>query len=141
MWLGNCLGVTTKRETPRRRCSRCRDWYRPEPSVAKTQMTCGKKCRLLRRGAQQKKRRDEDGAAVRALDRARKRRQRDREAAAEGIGPPMSRAGLCAEDREWIEEIIEDLGRDQRVSRAGLRRALRRFSLGERARAVAHPGT
>lgn len=112
----------------------------PEPSVAKTQMTCGKKCRLLRRGAQQKKRRDEDGAAVRALDRARKRRQRAREAAAEGSGPPMSRAGLCAEEHAVIEEIIEKVRHDQRVSRAGLRQALRRFSLGWKAGAVAQPG-
>lgn len=113
----------------------------PEPSVAKTQMTCGKKCRLLRRGAQQKKRREEDRAAVRALDRARKRKQRAREAAAKGIGPPMSRAGLCAEERALIEEIIEKVRHDQQVSRAGLRQALRRFSLGERARAGARPGT
>ncbi len=113
----------------------------PERSVAKTQMTCGKKCRLLRRGAQQKKRREEDGAAVRALDRARKRKQRVREATAKGIEPPMSRAGLSTEVRARIEEILEELGHDQRMSRAGLRRALRRFSLGGTARAVAQPGT
>lgn len=113
----------------------------PEPSVAKSQMTCGKKCRLLRRGAQQKKRRKDDGAVVRALDRARKRKQRAREGAAKGLEPPKSRAGLCAEDRALIEEIMEKVGHDQRRSRAGLRQALRRFSLGGRARAGVQPGT
>jgi hypothetical protein len=117
----------------------CRDWYVPEPSVAKTQMTCGKACRLLRRGAQQKALREANVAAVRALDRARKRKQRARKAVAKGVGPPMSRAGLSADICASIEEFIDKLGHAQRMSRAGLRRALHRFCLGEKGRAEVQP--
>lgn len=104
-------------------------------------MTCGKKCRLDRRGKQDKARRETNPVAVRRGDRARKRRQRERQAAGKGPGPPMSRAGLSVECRAAIEEIIEKLGHAQQMSRAGLRGQLRRWSLGEKARAVAEPGT
>lgn len=40
----------------------------------------------------------------------------------------MSRAGLSAEHREAIEEIVESLRQEQRSSRAALRRQLRRLS-------------
>jgi hypothetical protein len=133
--------VTTKSKTARRRCCVCRNWYLPEPPAAAMQLTCGKACRLLRRGVQQKKRREEAPAAVRALDRARKQKQRALEATGRGSGPPMSRAGLGAPGRAAIERIVEKLGQDQRMSRAGLRRQLTRLSLEEAARAAAAPGT
>jgi hypothetical protein len=41
----------------------------------------------------------------------------------------MSRAGLSAETADSIEEIIEKLGQADRLSRAGLRRRIRVFSL------------
>jgi hypothetical protein len=41
----------------------------------------------------------------------------------------MSLTGLSAQAADKIDEIIEKLGQTQRVSLAGLRRELRRFSL------------
>src|SRR6266536_5076488 len=114
-------------ETPRRRCCECRCWYRPAPSTAKTQKACGKKCRLRRRGKQERSRREADLPAVLELERARKRRHRGRQAALAGTGEPMSRAGLPAQSSEAIEEIVEMLGHAQRMSRAGLRRRIRRL--------------
>ena len=122
-------------KTLRRRCCECRCWYRPAPSTAKTQKTCGKKCRLRRRGKQEKARREADLPAVRKLERARTRCHRERQATPEGTGlegtgPPMSRAGLSAEVAGAIEEIIEKLGQAERMSRAGLRRRIRRLLAG-----------
>jgi hypothetical protein len=53
----------------------------------------------------------------------------------------MSRACLSAQARAAIEEIVKKLGQEQRVSRAGLGRRLRRLSLGEWGRAGAESGT
>ena len=53
----------------------------------------------------------------------------------------MSRAGLSAKATEMIEEIINELEQKTRVSQAGLRRQLRRFALGETARADLKTGT
>ena len=129
---------------PRRRCCECRRWYTPEPSAAKTQMTCGRKCRLLRRAKQEKARREADLSNARAADRVRQRehRERLRKAAAAGLktmaaGPkvaaaePVSRAGLSAQAVEAIGEIVEKVRQAQRLSQAGLHRQVRRVVLGE----------
>ena len=133
-------------ETPRRRCCECRCWYTPALSTAKTQKTCGKKCRLRRRGKQERSRREADLPAVLKLERARKRRHRERQATLEGTdlecaGLPMSRAGLPAQSSEAIEEIIEMLGHAQRMSRAGLRRRIRRLFAGRVEFAAEQVGT
>ena len=104
-------------------------------------MTCGKKCRLRRRAKQEKAHRKADLPAVLKLERTRKRHQRERQAASAGTGPPMSRAGLSEQASEVIEEIIEKFGHAQRMSRAGLRRQLRRLAVGEIARADAKAWT
>jgi hypothetical protein len=84
---------------------------------------------------------------VRKLDCARKRKQRERErqraleTTAEGFGPQMSRACLGAPARAAIDEALEKLGQDQRMSRACLRRRLTRIALVEEARLAAVPGT
>ena len=129
------------KETSRRRCCECRGWYTPKPSASQTQKACGGKCRLRRRGKQEKKRRAADLAAVREDDRDRQRRCRDRERESAGVGPPMSRTGLSAQAAEAVEEIIERLGQEQRLSRAGLRRELRRLSLGKPGPAGQETGT
>ena len=129
------------KKTSRRRCCECRDWYTPKPSATQTQKTCGKKCRLRRRGKHARRRRAADIATVREVDRERQRDHRDRERAAAGVSPPMSRAGLSAQAAEAIEEIVENLGHAQRASRAGLRRQLRRFSLGKPVPAGGKTGT
>jgi hypothetical protein len=41
----------------------------------------------------------------------------------------MSRAGLLAEVRAAIEEMVKNLGQSQRLSQAGLRRQVRREAL------------
>ena len=130
-------------KTSRRRCFECRDWYRPEPSASLTQKTCGTKCRLRRRGKYEKKRRESDPAAAREGDRDRQRHHRDRERARAlaGVSPPMSRTGLSAQAADAIEEIVEKLGQAQLLSQAGLRRQLRRFSLGKPGPAVQKTGT
>lgn len=129
------------KEASRRRCCECRDWYMPKPSASQTQKTCGGKCRLRRRGKNEKKRRAADIAAVREDERDRQRRRRDRELDSAGVSPPMSRTGLSAQAAEAVEEIIEKLGQEQRLSRAGLRRQLRRFSLGKPGPAGQKTGT
>ena len=53
----------------------------------------------------------------------------------------MSRTGLSAQASDAIEEIIKKLGQAQRLSRTGLRRQLRRLSLGEPASAGLETGT
>jgi hypothetical protein len=133
-------------ETPRRRCCECRSWYTPAPSTGKTQKTCGKKCRLRRRGKQEKARRAADLPATRKLERARKRCQRERQATLEGTSLkgtnlPMSRAGLTAEVAGGIEEIIEKLGQAERMSRAGLHRQIKRLFAGTIEFAGAQVGT
>lgn len=114
----------------RRRCCECRDWYVPKPSASLTQKTCGRKCRRRRRGKQAEWRRALDVAAAREGDRDRQRDHRERERAA-SESPPMSRTGLSVEVAAAIEEIVAKLGQAQQASRAGLRRQLRRFSLGK----------
>ncbi|HJW74886.1 MAG TPA: hypothetical protein VJ787_04350, partial [Thermoleophilia bacterium] len=106
----------------------------------------GKKCRLRRRGKQEKARREADLPAVRKLERARTRCHRERQATPEGTGlegtgPPMSRAGLSAEVAGAIEEIIEKLGQAERMSRAGLRRRIKRLFAGTIEFAEAQVGT
>ena len=138
---GDRRGMELKRKVPRRRCCECRSWYVPAPEAAKWQKTCGKECRLLRRAKQAKAQREADLPAVRALERARQRRHRARQADTQGANPPMSQAGLSAQASEAIEEIVEKLGQAQHMSRAGLRRQLHRFALGETARMEAKTGT
>jgi hypothetical protein len=113
----------------RRRCCECRDWYVPERSAAKTQRTCGKKCRLRRRARQEKRRREADRTNARADERERQRKHRARKRAEEGADPPLSQAGLAAKLHEVVEEILQELGHAQRRSQAGLRRRVRRHAL------------
>jgi len=113
-----------KRE--RRRCCECRTWYLPAPSAATTQRTCSKKCRLRRRAGQEKVRREADLANARADERDRQRKHRARNREESGADPPMSRAGLVAKLYGVVEEILEEVGQAQRLSRAGLRRRVRR---------------
>jgi len=110
----------------------------PSSAASLTQKTCSKKCRLSRRGKQAKGRRAAALPAAREDERERQHRHREREGAA---GAPMSRTGLSAQAAEAIEEIIKKLGQAQRLSRTGLRRQLRRLSLGESASAGLETGT
>jgi len=129
------------KETSRRRCCECRGWYTPKPSASRTQKTCGGKCRLRRRSKHEKKRRAADLAAVREDERDRQRRHRERERDSAGVSPPVSQTGLSAQAAEAVEEILEKLGQEHRRSRDGLRRQLRRFSLGKPAPAGQKTGT
>ena len=126
--------------TSRRRCCECRDWYTPEPSALLTQMTCSRECRLLRRARREKRRRAANPSAAREDECDRQRHHREREQPG-GVSPAMSQAGLSPQAAEAVEEIIEKLRQEQRVSRAGLRRQLRRLSLGEPESAGRETGT
>lgn len=97
-------------------------------------MTCGRKCRLRRRGRQEQQRRRADLPAARELERNRQRRHRESDSA---LAPTTSRAGLTRQESDAIEQIVEKLRQDQRLSRAGLRRQLRRLALEEPASAEA----
>jgi hypothetical protein len=129
-----------KRELLRRRCCECRDWYTPKRSAAATQKTCGRKCGLRRRGRKKKARREEELSAAREAERERQRAHRERQRIL-GTGGSMSRPSLSAQAADAIEEIIKKLGQAQRLSRTGLRRQLRRLSLGEPAPAAQEVGT
>ena len=113
----------------RRRCCECRAWYRPHPSTAKMQKTCSAECRSRRHARQAKARRGAAPGEFRAAEREcqRRRRAQRESATGAGAGPPLSRAGLGAEVAARIEEIINKLGHADRLSRAGLRRRIRRL--------------
>ena len=129
-----------KREPLRRRCCECRDWFTPQPSAAGTQRSCGKKCGLRRRGRKKKARREEDLSAARKAERERQRAHREGRLIS-GAGGPMSRPSLSAQAADAIEQILEKLRHAQRLSRTGLRRQLRLFSLGEPGPAAQKTGT
>lgn len=141
MRLGDGRGMRRQaKKRARRRCCECRSWYRPAPSATKTQKTCSKACRLRRRAKQEKARREADLEATRRLERERQRRHRERKAEAVECAQ-MSRAGLSAKAREALEEILVKLGHEQRMSRDGLGRRLRRLALGETEVGGAKTGT
>src|SRR3990172_8969120 len=116
----------TARTCGRRRCCECRSWYVPAASAAKFQKTCSKKCRLRRRSKQAKRRREADLANARADERERQRKHRSQERERSAAGPPLSRAGLPAKVLDCAEEILANLRQAERLSRAGLRRRMRR---------------
>jgi hypothetical protein len=116
----------TARTCGRRRCCECRSWYVPAASAAKFQKTCSKKCRLRRRSKQAKRRREEDLANARADECERQRKHRCQEREKSATGPPLSRAGLPAQVVDCAEEILANLRQVERLSRAGLRRRMRR---------------
>jgi hypothetical protein len=62
-------------------------------------------------------------------ERERQRKHRARLREEQGVDPPVSRAGLVAEVRAAVEEMLEKLGQAQRLSLAGLRRQVRRDAL------------
>jgi len=116
----------TARKCGRRRCCECRSWYAPAVSAAKFQKTCSRRCRLRRRGKQGKKRREADLGNARADERERQRKHRWQEREKSATGPPQSRAGLPAKVLDCAEEILANLRQAERLSRAGLRRRMRR---------------
>ena len=81
-----------------------------------------------RRRRQEQRRRSADVASARELERERQRRHR---VCDPQVVPALSRAALTVEGAAMIEVIVEKLRHEQRLSRAGLRRQLRRLSLGE----------
>lgn len=113
----------------RRRCCECRRWYVPKPSAANHQRTCSGKCRLRRRAKQAKERREADLFNARVDERERQRKHRAGKREEGGLDPPLSRAGLPAQVRVAVEEILQDLGQAYELSRAGLRRRVRRSAL------------
>ena len=116
-------------EHGRRRCCECRAWYTPKPSAAKGQKTCGRECRLRRRARQERARRLGKLASAQADERERQRRHRARKCKESGTAPPVSLTGLSAQLGDAVEEIVRNVGQEQRLSLTGLRRRLRRMAL------------
>ena len=65
-------------------------------------------------------------ASARADERERQRKHRRQEGEKSASGPPLSRAGLPAKVLDCAEEILANLRQAERLSRAGLRRRMRR---------------
>jgi len=119
----------------RRRCCECREWYRPELTTTKTQMTCSKECRLRRRRRQAVRRRELHHEKHLAHERERQRKHRRKAAApqvAELVTEPVtepvtvpvtrrsSRAGLSCETPETKRYPSTLRASPRRLSRAGL---------------------
>lgn len=123
--------MNPKKQVPRRRCTMCRKWYRPDPRTFHHQKTCGSKCRGRRRRWLARKRREQDLDLYREDERHRQRvcRARRREADGQGGGftavdPSRSRAGIILEVIELEEEILEIWDKSVGLSRSWLKRQL-----------------
>lgn len=114
------------RKCGRRRCCECRSWYVAAASAVRFQKTCSRECRLRRRGKQAKRRREAELATARADERERQRKHRRQERDKSAPGRPLSRAGLPPEVLDCAEEILANLRQAERLSRASLRRRMRR---------------
>ena len=66
---------------------------------------------------------------ARTDDRERQRKHRERKREEQGADPPLSQAVFPVQLRDAVDEIVEDLGQAQRLSRASLRRRLRRITM------------
>jgi hypothetical protein len=122
----------------RRRCTTCREWFRPDVRAGERQRVCSPECRRERRRRQAKRRRSEDLEGYRAAERVRQQEHRAKGAARSRApsptGPPMgaaSRAGREAQGSETLEKILVAWDRASRLSRAGLQQALGQI-LGDR---------
>lgn len=124
------------------RCTECRRCFTPAVTAAGRQKTCSTSCRQRRRNRLARRRRQHDLEAARDDERDRQRRRRGRpaedaclfvqvetcvELGSDAAEPGVSRAGFRAEPEAIIEETLKNLDELVRVSRAGLRRQLRRI--------------
>jgi hypothetical protein len=132
--------------TGRRRCTTCREWFRPDVRAGERQRVCSPECRRERRRTQAKRGRSEDLEGYRAAERVRQQEHRAKGAPGSGspspTGPPKvaeSRAGRDAQGSETVEKILVAWDRATRRSRAGLQHALGQI-LGDRERLVGQAG-
>ena len=113
-----------------KRCTICRQWYRPSIKAISFQKTCSEVCRLIRRRRLSRARRERDLQDYRVEERARQRacRRRKKKTASQCLetsdSDAMSRAGLQPQ-RMGVHELVREsvdsvLGR----SRAALIRQL-----------------
>jgi len=129
------------RERPR--CSECGRRYEPDLRTGKRQRTCGKECRRERRGRHANQRRAKEPERFRQAERARQARCRQRKRAVTWAEGPVSRADLPSEVEARIEEMMAEMAAREKLSRADLRRQVRRLvasSLGGDAPSVAVTG-
>ncbi len=68
-------------------------------------------------------------ANAQADERERQRKHRAQECKESGTAAPVSLTGLCAQLGDAVEEIVRNVGQEQRLSLTGLRRRLRRLAL------------
>jgi len=123
----------------RRRCTTCREWFRPDVRAGERQRVCSPECRRERRRRQAKRRRSEDLEGYRAAERVRQQEHRGEgggakpSAVADGgrRWGAASRAGREAQGSETLEKILVAWDRASRLSRARLQQALGQI-LGDR---------
>lgn len=120
-----CMKRREIRPRRRRRCLECRHWFLTHVSAAGHQRTCGEDCRRGRRRRLARARRGRDVREYRVDERERQRACRERRK--EGSGGAMSRPGLGAEIPALQRELLEIVDKHVEVSRAGLRREVRRL--------------
>ena len=114
---------------PRRfRCTWCREWFTPHPSVVGVQKTCSLTCRRKRRRSLARRRRGRDLDRYRDLERSRQKRRRLAQARSGGLvqgpHPAMSRAGLSLQVTVLLEDTLRTWDKAVATSRAGLAREL-----------------
>ena len=132
--MSDCVRAMMKRATVRKRCTECRQWFRPPARLAKQQRVCGEECRRARRRRQARARRALEPSRYREEEVERKRRSRERAAAGRaGAGPSGVGGALChapggvsksMESRREFDEIWDAMWE---LSRAGWEREMRRI--------------
>lgn len=100
--------------------------YEPQSSVAKTQKTCSKECRSVRRARQACERYASDREAMRRGARERQRRHRASQAARSGPGPPHAQVPTAVE--EYIAERMTSLSAEGWLSRGRVAIELRKVA-------------
>ena len=110
---------------PRRRCTACRQWYRPAASAVRHQKSCSPECRGRRRRWTARKRREAEIHEYRVAERERQRACRAAKRSKQTRSPEVSRAGPSPQVIELEEVVLEKWDKLIDASRASLRRELR----------------
>lgn len=110
---------------PRRRCTACRQWYRPAASAVRHQKSCSPECRARRRRWTARKRREADIHEYRVAERERQRACRAAKRSKPTRSQKVSRAGPSPQVIELEAVVLEKWDKLLGASRASLRRELR----------------
>ena len=84
--------MAPEKKLSRRRCTICRNAYRPHPRAQLTQKTCSAQCRRKRRQRAAKRRRSKNLEAYRSAERKRQQRRRSRARTASAENATLAKA-------------------------------------------------